>query len=282
MHAMPALADRARDCGKGHLLGEHQHQRLEQQGEAGELADPVGLDQRHLAVRQLDPRHPYFEIAFMLKEVEMPKLLDLGVVDLVFARSLGVSKAAARHEIDVDGQSPLPSIEVHPLNEPGRSDPKGCRKQLVGHHPSTPQLVNPSSQGWSRRRVNRRSPQPVDLWTAGGHRRARAFQPPAAHNSTGSTTTIMLSINELYPLDFQKRQIFGRRPVTDGATCTGAGVRKPSREETAGWNASVVRQTRPDAPTLWGFERDGLNVRTAAGRLMARVVILDGRQRCRF
>jgi len=33
---MPAFADRARDRRKGHLLGEHQHQRLEQQGEAGE------------------------------------------------------------------------------------------------------------------------------------------------------------------------------------------------------------------------------------------------------
>jgi hypothetical protein len=53
----------------------------------------------------------------MLKEVEMPQPLDLGVVDLVFARSLGVSKAAARHEIDVDGRSPLPSIEVHRLRE---------------------------------------------------------------------------------------------------------------------------------------------------------------------
>jgi hypothetical protein len=31
--------------------------------------------------------------------------------------------------------------------------------------------------------------------------------PPAAHNSTGSTTTtIKLSINELHPLKFQKRQ----------------------------------------------------------------------------
>ena len=83
----------------------------------------------------------------MLEEVEVPQPLDLGVVDLVVARGLGVSKAAARHEIDVDGQSPLPSIEVHPLNEPGRSDPKGCCKQLVGHHPSTRQLANPSSQG---------------------------------------------------------------------------------------------------------------------------------------
>jgi hypothetical protein len=62
MHPMPAFADRGRDRGKWHLLGEHQHQRLEQQGEAGELTDPVGLDQRHLAVRQLDPWHPHFEM----------------------------------------------------------------------------------------------------------------------------------------------------------------------------------------------------------------------------
>src|SRR5260221_11675433 len=39
-------------------------------------------------------------------------------------------------------------------------------------------------------------------------------------------------------------QVFGRRPLTDGATGTGAGVRKPPREETAGWDAAVVRQTR--------------------------------------
>jgi hypothetical protein len=42
MHPMPAFADRARHRGKGHLLGEHQHQRLEQQGKAGELADQSG------------------------------------------------------------------------------------------------------------------------------------------------------------------------------------------------------------------------------------------------
>src|SRR5215471_12500278 len=115
MHPMPAFADRTRHCSKRHLLGEHQHQRLEQQGEAGKLADPVWLDQRHLAVRQLDPRYPYFEIAFMLKEVEVPQPLDLGVVNLVLARSLGMGKAAARNEIDMDGQPPLPGIEVNRL-----------------------------------------------------------------------------------------------------------------------------------------------------------------------
>src|SRR5262249_58857602 len=118
----------ARDRGKWHSRGEQQHQRLEQQGEAGELTDPVRLDQRHLAVWQLDPWYPHFEIAFMLKEVEMPQPLDLGVVDLVLSRSLGMSKAAARHEIDMDGQPPLPGIEVHRLHEPRRGDAQRCRK----------------------------------------------------------------------------------------------------------------------------------------------------------
>src|SRR5215831_15332910 len=36
----------------------------------------------------------------------------------------------------------------------------------------------------------------------------RAFRPPAAHNSTGSATTINLPINELYPLEFQKRHFW--------------------------------------------------------------------------
>ena len=128
MHPMPAFSDRARHRRKGHLLSEHQDQRLEQQGKAGELADPVGLDQRHFAVRELDPWHSYFEIAFMLKEVEVLQPLDLGVVNLVLARSLGMSKAAAGHEIDMDGQPPLHGIEVHRLHEPRRGDAQRCRK----------------------------------------------------------------------------------------------------------------------------------------------------------
>ena len=44
MHPMPTFADRARDRRKGHLLGQHQYQRLEQQSEAGKLTDPVWFD----------------------------------------------------------------------------------------------------------------------------------------------------------------------------------------------------------------------------------------------
>jgi hypothetical protein len=64
----------------------------------------------------------------MLKEVEVPQPLDLRVVNLVLARSLGMSKAAARHEIDMDGQPPLPGIEVYRLHEPRRGDAQRCRK----------------------------------------------------------------------------------------------------------------------------------------------------------
>jgi hypothetical protein len=71
--------------------------------------DWTGKRARFTLRSAIDPREPYFEIAFTLKEVGMPQLS--GVVDVVFARRLGVSTATARHEI-VDGQSPLPSIEV--------------------------------------------------------------------------------------------------------------------------------------------------------------------------
>jgi hypothetical protein len=64
----------------------------------------------------------------MLKEVEVSQSLDLGVVNPVFTLRLGMGEAAARHEIDMDGQPPLPDIEVHHLHEPRRGDAQRCRK----------------------------------------------------------------------------------------------------------------------------------------------------------
>jgi hypothetical protein len=75
MHAMPALVDQPGDRCKGHLLGRSQHQRLKQ------LAKPVGLDLHDPPVRQLDPRRSDLEVAFVLKEVEVPQPLGLGVMD---------------------------------------------------------------------------------------------------------------------------------------------------------------------------------------------------------
>jgi hypothetical protein len=72
--------------------------------------------------------------------------------------------------------------------------------------PSTRQLANPSSQGG---RAAASTVAALSLWICGrrAHTAQRAFRPPAAHNSTGSTTTAKLPINELHhPLKFQKRQ----------------------------------------------------------------------------
>ena len=63
MHAVPGLVDQPGDRGKGHLLGQGQHQRLEQQGEAGQLAEPVGLDLDDPPVGQLNPGGSDLEVA---------------------------------------------------------------------------------------------------------------------------------------------------------------------------------------------------------------------------
>src|SRR6516162_9816632 len=54
-----------------------------------------------------------------------------------------VARAPDVIEIDMDGQPPLPGIEVNRLHEPRRADAQSCRKQLVGH------LAVPPSTGHS-------------------------------------------------------------------------------------------------------------------------------------
>src|SRR6201982_4295013 len=102
MHPMPGFAHRARDRCKRLLLGPHQHQRLEQQGEPGELADPVGLDDCHLSVRQSNSRNAHLEVTLMLEEVQVTQLLDLRVVNRTFPWHLWMGKAGASGEIDVN------------------------------------------------------------------------------------------------------------------------------------------------------------------------------------
>jgi hypothetical protein len=54
--------------------------------------------------------------------------------------------------------------------------------------------------------------------------RRRAFRQPAAHNSTGSTTTIKLSINELHPLEFQKRRKYHTARIAAVARLVGVSI----------------------------------------------------------
>jgi len=71
VHAVPRFAHRARHSRKRHLLGERQHQGLEQEREPAQLAGPIRLDQNHAAVREFHPWCPHLKIAVVLKEDTM-------------------------------------------------------------------------------------------------------------------------------------------------------------------------------------------------------------------
>ena len=136
VYAMPGFAHDPRYRGERHLPGQHQHQRLEQQGEAGQLARPVRFDQGDLPVRQPDARHADLEVALMLEKVQVPVTLDLRVVNRMGALDTGISEAATRHEIDVDGQTLLSGIEVNALDKPGIDNTQSGFKDLVLHRRS--------------------------------------------------------------------------------------------------------------------------------------------------
>lgn len=133
VHPVPGFADHPRHCGKGHLLAHRQHQRLEQQREARQLARPGRLHQNHPAIRQLHPRRPHLQIALVLEEVQMPVALDLRVVRRVQAGRLRMHESAARHEVDADRQGLLCRMEIDPLDKPGIGNAEGGFKQLVVH-----------------------------------------------------------------------------------------------------------------------------------------------------
>jgi hypothetical protein len=64
----------------------------------------------------------------VLEEVEMPQSLDLGIVNLVFARRPRVRKAGTTPEIDTDDHLLLGRVEVDVIDEPRLGNAQCCRK----------------------------------------------------------------------------------------------------------------------------------------------------------
>ena len=135
----------------------------------------------------------------MLKEVEVPQPLDLGVVNLVFTLRLGMSKA-------------MPGTKsTWMVSRRCTASKSTVCTNTARRCPALPQIIGWSSRpptvDWSIPQVRMVKPLRQPSWSSacgfvdGGRTpRGRAFRPPAAHNSTGSTTTTMkLSINELHP-----------------------------------------------------------------------------------
>ena len=133
VHAVPGFVDQPGDRGKGHLLGHGQDQRLEQQGKAGQLAEPVGLDLHDPPVGQPHPRRSDFQETFVLEEIEVPQPLGLRVMDRVRAVDTGRRKPAAGDKVDADRQQLSRRIEIDASDVPRFVDAERRFEQLVLH-----------------------------------------------------------------------------------------------------------------------------------------------------
>ena len=132
-HPVGGLPDDACDSGERHLLRQHQHERLEQQREAGQAAGKLGLDQAHRAVGQLHPRGADLQVALVLEEVQVPIRLGDGVVRGMSSLVARDCEAAAGDEIDEHRQPPGPFVKRHRLDGPRCADPQCCLEELVVH-----------------------------------------------------------------------------------------------------------------------------------------------------
>jgi hypothetical protein len=141
LHAIPRQVHQTGYRRKCHLPAQRQHERFKQQRKAIQLAHPVGFCQPHRAVRQAHARHPDLEIAFVLKEVQVPQPLDLRVVHRVLAGDAGVGEAAAGNKVHGNRELPFGRVKVDALHVPRGIDSQGGFKELIRH-------VRFVSQGW--------------------------------------------------------------------------------------------------------------------------------------
>lgn len=130
---MPTLSHQTRCRREGHLLAQHQHQCLEQQREAGQLARPRRLDQAHRAVGQLHPRGANLEEAFMLEEVQMSVTLSHRVVHGVLAVHARYRKATARGKVHPNRERARLRIEIRAGHVPRGTDTQRRLKQFLSH-----------------------------------------------------------------------------------------------------------------------------------------------------
>ncbi len=117
-HPMPGQSHHPGHCGKGHLTAQCQDQCLEQQCEASKLPRPIRLDLADATLGQAHTRHPHFEVALVLEEVQVSVALAHRVMHRMRTLYTGDHEAATRDKVDRDRQHLPGGIEIDPAHMP--------------------------------------------------------------------------------------------------------------------------------------------------------------------
>jgi len=132
-HPVRRLAHDARDGGKRHLARQHQDEGFKQQGKAIESAGKVRLHQTYRTIGQLHARCAHLQMAFVLKEVQMPVGLGHRVMHRMRSLMTRNTEASAGLEVDPHRQGLGAFIKLKRRNKPRIRDPEGRFKQLGSH-----------------------------------------------------------------------------------------------------------------------------------------------------
>jgi len=97
------------------------------------MAYPIRFDQPHRAIGQAHTRHPNFQEALVLKEIEVTQTLDLRVVYRVLTGNSGIGKPGASDKVHGNGELTLSRIKVNGLHVPRRGYTESRFEQLIRH-----------------------------------------------------------------------------------------------------------------------------------------------------
>jgi len=133
-HPMPALAGQARHGRKRHFPRQHQHQRLKEQCDAGQLPGPVRFHLTHRTTGQLHARDADLQVALVLEEVQLPVALAHRVMHWMDTGLAGHGEPAAGGKIDANGQRLHRWIQVNGHHMPWLGNAQGGLEKLLVHH----------------------------------------------------------------------------------------------------------------------------------------------------
>ena len=131
------LTDQLPDRPDGHLGRQGHDQRLEQQREPAARPRPRHCDQPNPVLRAAHPGHPRLQERLMLKEVQVPPKLGLGVVDRTAGRvALRAREPGAALEVDPQLKPTPFGIEGGTHHSPRHLKAQRRLKQLDISHPA--------------------------------------------------------------------------------------------------------------------------------------------------